>query len=408
MDRKEEMNIKILKSSVDGTTNNKGGCAALAEYINHEDEERIQEGKQPLPYTTPNGVEVTTEEVIQKIDRNHTHLGKNDDKFYALVISPSENEIKAMGTTEEEIYRNSLNLIKAISDSYAENFNRSNIIDSENLVMYWKPHFTRGDNGDWQFHIHGIVSRNGKGVDGKAVKLSPLTNHSHTEDGVIKGGFDRKVFFERCEKIFDKLLKYERHVAETFEYCNAQRHGSPEEKAEQTVKLMEEKKADLKEAIKAGIDRRRTTLHNQNDVAKIAAMLEEENISLPAQKENPLGNALELADFFNHLKKTVHNSSDKTSMDLALVALGASCSEVLGDNGGIADLAIVKSGKTIYASKIMDPTEHRNLINHWSGLVGKLPESELIAKKAAEQAKHESESLRKEISQHKHGMKRSW
>ena len=286
MEDKEIMNVKILNSSVDGTTNNKGGCAALAEYINHEDEQRLAEGKEILPYTTPDGVEVSTEEVIMKIDRNHSHLGKNDDKFYGLVVSPSEDEIKAMGSTEEEIYASGLKLMKGISDTYAQNFNRDGIEDSSDLVMYWKPHFTRGDNGEWQFHIHGIVSRKSKGMGGKSIKLSPLTNHRNTENGAVKGGFDRKSFFVKCEKLFDKLFKFERSIVQTFEYNNAQIHGTPEEKAKLAERIAAEKAPELKESIAASIARRRESIKVQNDVGELSTLLEAEHFEFPKEHSN--------------------------------------------------------------------------------------------------------------------------
>ena len=51
MKTEEDMNIKIQQASTDGLTDNKGECNALTGYINHEDQERIDEGKEPFPYT---------------------------------------------------------------------------------------------------------------------------------------------------------------------------------------------------------------------------------------------------------------------------------------------------------------------------------------------------------------------
>lgn len=99
------MNIKIQNASPkEGGGDNKGSCAALATYLEHEDQERLEEGKDIMPFLTPDGIEVTKGEVIDKIDRNHKHLGKDDYKFYSIIVSPSPEEIKAMGETEAEQY----------------------------------------------------------------------------------------------------------------------------------------------------------------------------------------------------------------------------------------------------------------------------------------------------------------
>lgn len=398
MEEKEIMNVKILNSSVDGTTNNKGGCAALAEYINHEDEQRLAEGKEIFPYTTPDGVEVSTEEVIIKIDRNHSHLGKNDDKFYGLVVSPSEEEIKAMGSTEKEIYYSALKFIKGISDTYAQNFNREGINDSSALELFWKPHFTRGDNGEWQFHIHGIVSRKSKGVGGKSVKLSPLTNHRNTENGPVKGGFDRKHFFTKCEKLFDKLFRYERSVAESFEYNNAQVHGTPEEKAKQAELLAAEKAPKLKESIASGIARRRSIIKEQNDIAEVVAMLGMDNITLPSGKEDTLTNAVSLAGFRNDVIRIFDISASMEALNLNLLATGTTCSVKLSEDG-VEDIIFVKNGKTISAKDILDFKQFRRLLNTWGILTGRAPAYVVRAQTEARLDVERTKELSDKVSQ---------
>lgn len=405
MEEDENMNIKILNSSVDGTTNNKGGCAALAEYINHEDEQRLAEGKEILPYTTPDGVVVTTEEVIMKIDRNHSHLGKNDDKFYGLVISPSVDEIKAMGSTEKEIYESGLKLIKGISDTYAQNFNRDGIEDSSDLVMFWKPHFMRGDNGDFQFHIHGIVSRKSKGKGVKSVKLSPLTNHRNTADGVVKGGFDRKTFFVKCEKLFDKLFKFERSIAQTFEYNNAQVHGTPEEKVKQTERLASEKAPELKESIAAGIVRRRESIKAQNDISELSALLESEHFEFPKEHAEALNNAFDLAGLINKIGRIFEVSSDKTALDINLMAAGITCTAKLGQEGGVDDLVFTMMGQEISGRDMLNSVQHNKMIGKWKELTGQRPASEIKAEMVAAVEAERIRKLTENVSQIRTGLK---
>lgn len=37
-----------------------------------------------------------------------------------------------------------------------------------------------------------------------------MTNHIHTKDGPVKGGFARKEFYEKVEKSFDRRYIYPR------------------------------------------------------------------------------------------------------------------------------------------------------------------------------------------------------
>jgi hypothetical protein len=68
-----------------------------------------------------------------------------------------------------------------------------------------------------------IVSR--KGQSNKK-KLSPLTNHKNTKNGIVKGGFGRVNLFRQAEQGFDKLFGYERQQTESFDYQNVMKNGS--------------------------------------------------------------------------------------------------------------------------------------------------------------------------------------
>lgn len=46
---------------------------------------------------------------------------------------------------------------------------------------------------------------------------------------MVKGGFDRKEWFQGCEQGFDKLFSYSREMKESFAYRNAIKNGTPEE-----------------------------------------------------------------------------------------------------------------------------------------------------------------------------------
>ena len=396
-----EMNVKIQnKSPHESGGDNKSGCGGMVNYLRHEDSERESTGKEILPFTTAEGIPVSWQEVIEKIDRNHSHLSAKDDKFYHLVVSPSPDEILAMGADDGEVYKNSKKLIKAISDAYAQNFNREGIEDADDILIYWKPHFTRGDNGELQFHLHAIISRNSKGIGGKVMKISPMTPHRNTENGPVKGGFDKKLFFERCEKLFDQLFHFERKVAESFAYRNAQKHGTPEEKAEQAKALATEKKPLISEAIKTGLENRRKTVQNLNEVNEIAAMLNADNIEIPHSENNSLELAINIAGQKSNILRLFAESQDKFSLDLGLAQFSLSCKPVLSKNGGVSDLAFIKSGRTFRASDIMEPSQLNSVLACWEVFTGQQPafkiaerEARRLAEKATEEAALEQHKL---------------
>ena len=393
MKKEEDMNIKIQKASADGLTDNKGKCNALAEYINHEDQERINEGKEPFPYMDPDGNIVTLEEVTDKINRNIQNLGKDDDKFYHFIFSPSEDEIQAMGETEREIYESGKSLMRAILDTYAKNFNRDGVENASDLVVFWKPHFTRGTNGELQFHIHGIISRNSKGRGGKKKKLSPLTSHRNTESGPVRGGFDRDSFFRRCERLFDKLFNYERKVAESYDYLNAMAHGTAEQKAEQIARLHAEEDTELTAKIQEGITRRREKVQAQNDLEELAALLSEPQAGLPGPQEDTFEEALNMADMSNHLTRIFAEAQDKGDLEFKLVIEGLVIEPIIGQNGGVEDIRVSKNGTVHTASSILDGGRLKAVLDHWWRVSGQKPAYVIRQAKAEKEIAQQKEKL---------------
>ncbi len=397
MKDEDDMNIKIQNSGADGASNTKGSCSDLAHYIDHEDKERLAAGLEPLPYTTPDGQEVTTEEVIAAIDANTKGLSRSADKFFHLVVSPSQDEIRAMGSTDEEVYESGLKLIKAISDAYAENFHRAGLLDSASLELYWKPHFTRGNDGELQFHIHGVVSRKTKrleGLGGKQLKISPVTNHKETTNGAVQGGFDRKAFARSCEKLFDKLFEYNRKVAETFDYQNAMKHGSVKEKAEQTERLVAEGAEELKSSIKDGIERRRKNQSNKRDVAELAAMLEE-GVTLPTHKEDTLSTAFDMVEIRTIIIKHFESAKTTNLLEIKLVGDGITMRVIDAKEGGAEDIEFIKGGKKFKAKDIMSTQDQRKLLDNWTRLSGQVPVFRLQERRALQEQREREVSQRK-------------
>jgi ribosomal protein S15P/S13E len=216
------MNIDFPPPSK-GTYNNAGSCRRLANYLEHEDLERIEKGIYTEGFFNLEEDNLYKSQVIKDIDSNIGQLLKTDAKFYAIHVSPSVKELQAMGTTEAEQAEAMKRYIReVVIPEYAKNFNKG--LSAEDIKFYGKIHFSRDrSNNELNMHCHLIVSR--KDQSNKK-KLSPLTNHKDTKKGAIKGGFDRTNLFKTAEQGFDKLFQYERPLTETFNYLNTMKNGS--------------------------------------------------------------------------------------------------------------------------------------------------------------------------------------
>ena len=176
------MNIDFPPPSK-GTYNNAGSSRRLADYCEHEDLERMEQG-------------IYTEGFFNLTD---------DNIYKSQVIKDIDSNIGQLLNTE-----------------YAKSFNKG--LSAKDIKFYGKIHFSRDrSNNKLNMHCHLIVSR--KDQTNKK-KLSPLTNHKNTKKGIVKGGFDRKNLFQQAEQGFDKLFSYKRELTESFEYYNTMKNGS--------------------------------------------------------------------------------------------------------------------------------------------------------------------------------------
>lgn len=206
-----------------GIYNNAGSSRQLANYLEHEDLERMEKGIYTEGFFNLKEDNIYKSTAIKDIDTNIGQLLKTDAKFYAIHVSPSESELRAMGNTEQEKAEAMKRYIREVFiPEYAKNFNKE--LSASDIKFYGKIHFdrSRSDN-ELNMHCHLIVSR--KDQSNKK-KLSPLTNHKNTNNGIIKGGFNRTVLFKNVEKGFDKLFGYNRQLAESYEYRNIMRNST--------------------------------------------------------------------------------------------------------------------------------------------------------------------------------------
>ena len=248
------MNIDFPPPSK-GTYNNAGSCRRLGNYLEHEDLERMEKGIYTEGFFNLTEENLYKSEVIKDIDSNKAQLLKTDAKFYAIHISPSDKELQAMGTTEQEQAEAMRRYIREVFIlEYAKNFNKGLL--PQNIKFYGKIHFDRdrSKNNDNNMHCHIIVSRKDQS---NKIKLSPLTNHKNSKKGTVKGGFDRTNLFQSVEQGFDKLFNYSRPMNESFEYYNTMKNGSIDEQMSLQRKVFTSEKGN-----------KQTALYTNKDISK--------------------------------------------------------------------------------------------------------------------------------------------
>lgn len=152
------MNIDFPPPSK-GIYNNAGSSRRLASYLEHEDMERMEQGIYTEGFFNLTDNNIYKSQVVKDIDRNVGQLLKTDAKFYAIHVSPSEKELRAMGNTEQEQAEAMKRYIReVIIPEYAKNFNKG--LSAEDIKFYGKIHFSRDrSNNELNVHCHLIVSR---------------------------------------------------------------------------------------------------------------------------------------------------------------------------------------------------------------------------------------------------------
>ena len=247
------MHIDFASPS-NGTYNNAGSSRQLANYLEHEDLERIEKGIYTEGFFNLTDNNIYKSKVIKDIDTNIGQLLKTDAKFYAIHVSPSEKELQVMGNTEQKQAETMKRYIRQVFiPEYAKNFNKE--LSASDIKFYGKIHFDRSrSENELNMHCHLIISR--KDQTNKK-KLSPLTNHKNTKKGIITGGFDRVNLFQQAEQGFDKLFGYNRQLSDSFEYANAMKNGNMDDKLEMQERELKEPKQYItgenkKELIQSG------------------------------------------------------------------------------------------------------------------------------------------------------------
>jgi hypothetical protein len=233
-----------------------GSCRGLAEYL-----EKEIKGE----WFTHDQAQLNVFTVVASIDANKKNLGQQEEKYYQVILSPSQRELTHIGSDKAKLEA----YARSAMECYAQNFGKG--IESKDLVWYAKIEQGRSHShqdravqvGDIakgqakegpQTHVHIIVSRTenltryqqrkqvGELDRKNPLKLSPATHHRNTSQGAVKGGFDRTAFKQAAEQAFDRQFGYERPLSETFHYANVMDKGSEAERLSmrQAVKQQEQ------------------------------------------------------------------------------------------------------------------------------------------------------------------------
>ena len=251
---------------------------SVKDYVTYlEKENQELEPEEQETFFDQNENAIPPEKVISEIDGNTAKLKKHEPKFYSLVVSPSQRELKHIGNDPKALRKYTREIMK----DYAASFYRDRQITVDDIKYYAKiehersfrgfekqvlenapyrkqiaklqndlakaergelqanpktiqkeinrlhgeaPHKINGQmvvegmkKEGAQSHIHIIVSR--KDVT-NTHSLSPGAKFKASETILqgkkVKQGFHRDQFYQSAEKTFDRMFAYDRNYMEKY------------------------------------------------------------------------------------------------------------------------------------------------------------------------------------------------
>jgi hypothetical protein len=134
---------------------------------NYLEKEAKANGQELAFFSGAEASKLSADKVVEMIDANHKGLRKEAAKFYSLVLSPSQDELAALGSGDQALQR----YTRDVMDLYAKNFalRDDRQLGEKDLVWAAARHQDRqrrgldkGEQGDHklglQTHVHIIVS----------------------------------------------------------------------------------------------------------------------------------------------------------------------------------------------------------------------------------------------------------
>jgi hypothetical protein len=145
---------------------NRGSCQKTVSYLGHE----AKATKDEVKFFHHQRNDITSEEVRTAIDQNSKGLRKKQEKFYSLVLSPSQDELAHLGNDQRKLQQ----YTRQVMENYARNFT---LPDGKQL---------RSSKLLWFATIH--QERKEKEGDRKGVAKSGHHTHIH----ILVSGQDRE------------------------------------------------------------------------------------------------------------------------------------------------------------------------------------------------------------------------
>ena len=190
---------------------NTGSVKQYVEYLCKEDAEK---GAEQELFFSHDRDDVLANEVIKGIDKNRHGLGKNDTKFYSVILAPEESELEKLEHDKKLLKE----YTRKVMDTYARGFNgrdgKNKGLKGSDLNYFCKLEDNRyykgsdeevkmgvvkqGDKkpGTGHVHIHVIVGRKDRSNKYKISPLAPQKKLFHLNGFQLKAGY-----------LFDKMVK---------------------------------------------------------------------------------------------------------------------------------------------------------------------------------------------------------
>lgn len=224
------MYIKIINTynKPNSKFSNSGSCGRTVNYLKGEAKEKNQE----CIFFNSENDNISPDDVKEQIDSNTKGIAKEDEKFFSLAISPSAEELEAIGKDKEKLKE----YVKDVMKIYAENFNiKGKQLSQDNLLYFATLHEERkykskdykvknkeekagnkksGDNT----HIHVIVSARDKQMK---TTLNPLKSRRR---------FSIDSFSEKSSIQFADKFNHKKTLEDYYSYCNYKINSNIENK----------------------------------------------------------------------------------------------------------------------------------------------------------------------------------
>jgi hypothetical protein len=167
---------------------------------------------------------LSADEVVDMMDANHKGLRKEAAKFYSLVLSPSQDELAALGSGDHALQRYTRDVMNLYAKNFALRDDRQ--LGEKNLVWAAARHQDRqrrgldeGEQGDYklglQTHVHIIVSARDAAHHttlnplGAAARFNRVTFYAQAEVQL-----EMQLGWDKSRNIRDEPLSWAEQVAQ--------------------------------------------------------------------------------------------------------------------------------------------------------------------------------------------------